>query len=241
MKDRKDDRSYMGMGVFTPGGDASPGTTIVGGQPDGQRREGVQDVPVGLEQVLLAAASDGQFRDQLLEDREAAVTRIGFTLVESERAILAAAPQGQLEVMIDRIDTSRANLERRDFMRAIAATIVSLAVGTSLQACAGPEDIPQGVDQPPFKGPVEPVKVPESLNMTTGGGARPDFPEPAPPMAGATIDVPDASAVGAGERVEVPKPPPNVKGGARPDLPEKKPVKIPVKPQKQPTRGHTLD
>ncbi len=233
----------MGMGIFTPGSDASPGTTIVGGQPDGQRREGLQAVPVGLEQILFAAATEQSFREELLDDREGAVARRGFKLVETERSILAAAPKGQLETMISRIDTSRSNLQRRDFMRAVAATLVTLAAGTTLSACSKADEAAQQGTQggPPFKGPTDPSNVPDPANMTTGGGARPDFPEPVPTMAGAVKDTPpDASVDESAGKVEVQSPPPNVKGGARPDLPEPKPTTVPIKTEKRPTRGHTL-
>ena len=242
MTEEKKDRAYMGMGVFSPGSDASPGTTIVGGQPDGQRREGVQSVPVGLEQVLFAAATDRDFREDLLASRASAVERRGFALVDSERAVLSAAPSGQLERMIDRLDTSKDNLERREFMRAVAATMVSLAAGTALSACANAEDPLPASGGPPFKGPASqvvesPAPAVEPASMATAGGARPDLPEPG------RID---ASVEKESQAVKVEPPPLNVKGGARPDLPEEeykkpgyKPTKIPIKPEKRPTRGHT--
>ncbi|MBW2276174.1 MAG: hypothetical protein JRF63_01710 [Deltaproteobacteria bacterium] len=247
MSDKKtEDRPYMGLGVFQPDGDAAPGTTIVGGQPDGQRRKGVVSVPVGMEQLLLTAAVDADFRAELIRDRAEAAERRGLELTDSERAVLAIAPDDQLETMIARIDTSEQNLKKRKFMRAVAATVVTLAAGTGLGACGGPEDKAGGNPNAPFEGPVDTSQVeipqPEPMPPT---GIRPDMiPEPAPPVAGALAQEPDASVA---PTVDMPIEKPRPTKGIRPDFGEPpniedvilKPPKVDVKPPKAPTRGHT--
>jgi len=233
----------MGMGVLSPGSGASPGTTIVGGQPDGQRRQPVQSVPVGLEQILVVAAREPAFAAQLLTDRSGAVERRGFVLVESERLVLAAAPEHQLAAMSDRIDASSANLERRDFMRAVAATLVTIAAGSALQAC-GPADgrdpgsRQEGPGDAPFRETPAAVPVPESPNMATEGGARPDLPElPPEPIAPAIEPEPSPAKPPRPPKAPVETTESMSGGGVRPDRP---PV-VDVKPTAHPTRGHTID
>lgn len=209
-KKKTEDRPYMGMGVFNPGDDAAPGNTIVGGQPDGQRRKGVVSIPVGLEQLLLTAAVDPAFREVLIRDWEQAVSSRGLRLTQSESSVLRIMSESQLGAMIDRIDTSEKNLEKRSFLRSVAATVLTLAAGTALQACGGTEDTRKDTGAP-FKGEVQQVEVevpvPEPMPPT---GIRPDeIPSSEPTMAGATGQEPDASPT------------------------------LDVKPQKMPTRGHT--
>jgi len=137
------------------------GPTIVGGQPP-RAKKVLKGVPVGVERVLLAAADDEAFRDELRRDRAAAVE--GKGLRDSERAILQAIPEGQLFSMIDGIDTSETNLKRRSFMRVVAATAVTAAAGKALAGC-GDDDAP-----PPDS------KVPEPDGQVDRG-IRPDLPD----------------------------------------------------------------
>lgn len=239
-KKKAEDRPYMGLGVFQPRSDAAPGTTIVGGQPDGQRRKGMVSVPVGLEQLLIVAAGDPRFRQELIRDRERAAVRRGLALTDSERAVLGSAPAEQLEAMIQRIDTSEKNLERREFLRAVAATAVTLAAGTGLEACGGSDEplSQTGETAAPFKGKVQEVEVlaPEPMPPT---GIRPEPPpEPAKPgIAGAQADAPDASVPAASPTVDIPAKKPPLTKGIRPDIPKQ--PQIDVKPPKAPIRGHT--
>jgi hypothetical protein len=240
--EKPEERPYMGLGVFQPDGAAEPGTTIVGGQPDGRRQRGVVSVPVGLEQLLFTAATDAVFRVELVRDRERAAWRRGLALTESERSVLAVAPRVQLEAMIDHIDVSEQNLKRRRFMRAVAATVVTLAASTGLGACGGQDGKPAagGETGAPFQGPVETRQLeiprPEPMPPT---GIRPDaFPEPVQPMAGLMAGAPDASASPPVDpQAAEPAPAPT----ARPK-PTKKPAAKPqvdVEPPQMPTRGHT--
>jgi hypothetical protein len=235
---RTEDRPYMGLGVFQPDGAAAPGTTIVGGQPDGRRKRGVVAVPVGLEQLLFAAAADPAFRAELVRDREAAAARRGLPLTGSERATLAAAPRVQLEAMIDRIDTSEGSLARSGFLRAVAAAALTLAAGTGLGACGAPDGgQAAGETGAPFQGPVDvrPVEIeaPEPMPPT---GIRPEeIPGPFQPMAGLMAG-PDA-APAADPPVPGPEPKPATKPAATKPA-AKKPV-VDVEPPLAPTRGHS--
>ena len=126
--------------------------------------EGRRSIPVGVEQVLYAAAVDEAFRDDLISRRDAAVRERGFVLKETELATLRMVPEDQLRSSIRGIDTSAANLRRRTFLGAVAAgaTAVSLA-GCDEPVATGirPDDL--GSDGPP------PVT-----------GIRPDLTEAAP-------------------------------------------------------------
>ncbi|MBW2276172.1 MAG: hypothetical protein JRF63_01700 [Deltaproteobacteria bacterium] len=167
-------------------------------------------VPVGLEQLLFTAAKDPVLRAELVRDRNDAAVRRGLELTASERSVLAVAPDDQLEAMIDHIDTSERNLNKRSFMRAVAATAVTLAAGTGLAAggCSGDKPAPQ--TDAPFQGQVDTAQVEiEQPEPAPTRGIRPevDVPEPALNNRG-----------GARPKVDVDDPEPNTKGGARPDI-----------------------
>ncbi len=98
-----------------------------------------QIVPVGLEQVLFIAAREPDFRSALLRDRGAATMDRGLSLEPSEMATLGAASSSQLEAMIDGLDTSTESQDRRAFMRAVAATVVTIAAGAGAVACSPSE------------------------------------------------------------------------------------------------------
>ena len=123
------------MGQLSADDPSKIGTTIVGGQPPGHHRKSVAGVPVGIERVLYAAAVDPAFKARLFSEREAAVQERGFTLSESELAMLRLAPAAQLESAIAGLDTSEHNLKRRNFMRAVAASAAGLIVTDTLGGC----------------------------------------------------------------------------------------------------------
>jgi hypothetical protein len=116
---------------------SSAGTTIVGGQPPGHKRRSLVNVPVGVEKVLYAAAIDRGFRQALLGDREQALRSRDFGLRDSELAMLRLTPAAQLEAAIDALDVSPRNLERRQFMRAVAVAVTTIAAGEALGGCDG--------------------------------------------------------------------------------------------------------
>jgi hypothetical protein len=92
-------------------------------------------VPVGLEKILYLAAVDAEFRAALLEDREAALQARGLELRPSELSMLRLAPREQLEASIAGLDTSPGSLERRGFMRAVAATAATVVASSALGGC----------------------------------------------------------------------------------------------------------
>lgn len=161
-------------------------------------------VPVGLEQMLFAAAVDPGFHAELIRDRELAVARRGVELTASESAVLAIATDAQLAAMIDRIDTSEQNLKRRKFMRAVAATAVTLAAGTGLGACGGPGDEPAVKTDAPFQGQSQKLEI--EVPPVEPAGSRP------------LETIPDVKLDAGAPALEIPDPELNLDGGARPDI-----------------------
>jgi len=208
------------------------GTTIVGGQPQGRRPRPRAKIPVGIEKVLYLAATEPEFRGALLRERLSAVEARGLELRQSEQAMLRAAPTTQLESAIDGLDLSEHNLERRRFMRTVAAAAVTLAAGEALSACEveGP---------PPGDGDSAGISPDVPIYPMDAGGARPDAPEddvepldreafPEASPAGISPDVPEFDVPGpsadAGVRADAESLDIEViysdSGGARPDAPE---------------------
>jgi len=96
------------------------------------RAQGKIEVPVGLEQLLLLAASDARFHDRFFDDRLAAIEASGIALRPSELAALSAATDQALEAMIAGVVPQ--DPRRRRFMGMVAATMASLAAG-GLSSC----------------------------------------------------------------------------------------------------------
>ncbi len=136
MSQDQKNKPQRAMGQLLADDPSGVGTTIVGGQPSGSPRKQVNKIPVGIERVLYAAAMEPVFRERLLADREAAIEERGFPLRPSELAMLRLTPAEQLEAAIDSLDTSAPSLERRSFMRTVAASLVTLAAANTINACA---------------------------------------------------------------------------------------------------------
>ena len=131
-------------GVRDQGRAGSP--TIVGGQPPGHQPNRVR-VSAGVEQALYLAATDAAFGQQLLERRDRAARAAGLHLRDSEAAVLRNAPRHQLEAFIASLDTSAANVRRRGFLQAVAASAVAFAAGGSLGGCSDDDkDHDGGID-----------------------------------------------------------------------------------------------
>jgi hypothetical protein len=161
-------------------------------------------VPVGLEQLLVAAAIEPAFRRELVRERAVAAARRGLVLTDSERLALDKPSAAQLETMIDRIDTSEQNLERSGILRAVAAAAITLAAGTGIQACGGSSDKPATETDVPFQGAAEKIdnnEIELQIDQT-------------PMPAGILPDPPDAGA----PTLDIHEPDPQGKGGARPDI-----------------------
>lgn len=168
-------------------------TTIVGGQPPKHKPNKVK-VAAGVEQALYLAATDEAFCRRLLERRDRAALEAGLKLQASEAAVLRNAPRHQLEAFIASLDTSPANVQRRGFLQAVAASAVAFAAGGSLGGCSDNDkdadggiltDVPEArdgamTDMPEVKadggdgGPVQPdIDVDAPLTMD---GIQPDIP-----------------------------------------------------------------
>lgn len=157
-------------------------------------------VPVGIERVLLAAAVDEALREELLRDRDAAALARGFALTPSEASMLRLAPAEQLRASIAGMNPSPENLERRHFMRAVAATVASVVAVDALSGCGGirPED-----EKRFDSGGIRPDTGPSV------GGIRPDT--------GADGIVTDAPPATRGIQPDLPPIPGPDSAGIRPD------------------------
>jgi hypothetical protein len=133
-----------------------------------------------MEKVLLVAAADESFRRALLEsdDRRAVVEARGIPLRESELAVLSGIPRARLEAAIDRIDASPENIERRRFMRTVAATTAATVVAAEALSGCSSEAKSMGIqptdwrdDAPRDAGP---DAAPDSASPDSAG---PDGPE----------------------------------------------------------------
>jgi|GEM_PF-1888895 len=170
-----------GRRAVTRGAEPSSGhvesvTTVVGGQPPRQVRARNR-VPIGVEKVPYLAATDAAFRTALLEDRPAALGRVGVRLSDIERTTLLAVPRSSLEAMIARISPERHG--RRSFMKAVAAATVSLAAGAAAGCVDDADRTPDAV--------ADAAEVPETSPVRGETGDVPDtveveavYPEAAP-------------------------------------------------------------
>ncbi len=146
-----------------------------------------QDGPriiVGLERVLYLAATEPEFREALEQDAEEAIARRGLALGDSELAMLRAVPPDQLRANIRGLDISDDNLQRRTFLRAVAAsaaTVTSVAaltgcddedkqprVDTGIRADGGPDLAASMGIKPDMPGADQKVKVPDHGPAPTG-------------------------------------------------------------------------
>lgn len=109
------------------------------------------DVPAGIERVLYLAATEVDFREQLMRERARAAEDRGLQLRDSERAVLQHAPAAQLEGLIDSLDTTARNVQRRTFLQAVAASTAGLATAGAV-GCSDDDDKDQGkLDSVPLK------------------------------------------------------------------------------------------
>lgn len=177
---------------------ASPKTTIVGGQPAKQARWKPPRVPVGVERVLILAATDPNFNELLFRDREVALAGLeGIRLEASEEAMLRYISEGQLRASIRGLDTSRDNLQRRSFLRAVAVGVITLAAGDAAMGCSDdtgkvpPPDVGITMDgaTTDLWGPDGKVQPPD-VGITLDGVTRDRGPDKKvqPPDVGITLD-----------------------------------------------------
>ena len=82
-------------------------------------------VTVGVERVLYEAATDADFKQQLIADRARALEARGLALGPSEQAVLSNVTDTALKAMIDAIVVPEH--KRRRFMKAVAAVSAGAA------------------------------------------------------------------------------------------------------------------
>ena len=128
-----------------------------------EREKTVSRVPVGMERVLYLAATDQAFRQELEADPEGAIAARGLTLRPSELAMLRAVPLEQLLRSVGHVDASPENLKRRSFLRAVAASAVTVAAADAIAGCSD-EDVSKGIRP--------------DMDMTIKAGIPPDMPAP---------------------------------------------------------------
>ncbi len=159
-------------------------TTIVGGRPPGSGRTNVT-VPRGIEVLLKKAAVDPEFRQELLERRDAAAAAIQLELEPAEHAMLKAIPDEQLKTIISQ--TTVPLEQRRVFLGQVAALMLA-TISAGLAGCTTKgirPDRPAGSDQsntnrasvqnPGFSALPDPL--PRSQGSVGGTlGSRPDRP-----------------------------------------------------------------
>ena len=166
---------------------ASPRTTIVGGRPP-ETNAKPPPVPTGIQRLLRLAAADEAFRAQLLEKRDAVAAAAGVELTATERAVLRAASEAQLDAMAKHLPAPAS--PRREFFRQTAATAAALLAGPVLLACEGcgggaikgsRPDVPPPPPPTDNRYAEPPPERPDQNDMQTEGGAAPDEPPPPSP------------------------------------------------------------
>ncbi|HNW33747.1 MAG TPA: hypothetical protein PKM25_02365 [Candidatus Ozemobacteraceae bacterium] len=171
------------------------GHTIVGGRPSGMTDPG-RGIPRGMELLLKRAAVDDAFCAELFAGRATVADSLAIPLDPAERAMLNAIPEAQLRGIITR--TRVPETQKRALTGASAAAMLALLAQLTFTPVAGRADTPpdrgsSGELRPAAKPqlPNAGVSADESSHITRGirpdfpmppGGARPDLPEPQPPV-----------------------------------------------------------
>ncbi len=109
--------------------------TIVGGRPPSEVE--APPFPEGIERALRRAATDRSFRRRLLADRASALTEMARELTPTELAVLTAAPNNQLERMIDEV-APLMPARRGALVRLAAALGIALGGATLSHVSCGP-------------------------------------------------------------------------------------------------------
>lgn len=92
-------------------------------------------ITVGVERVLVLAARDPAFLEELAQAPQEVVQRCGLRLRSSEAAMLQALPQERLQAMVGALDVSPANVARRGFLRAVAGAAMAVGLSGTLGSC----------------------------------------------------------------------------------------------------------
>ena len=94
----------------------------------------VVSIPVGIEVLVKKASVDPEFRQTLLEKREAVAREIGLKLTESEQKMLFSISNEQLEKIIDntKVKPEHRNIFRGKVVKLMLAAAAGLAVVSML-------------------------------------------------------------------------------------------------------------
>ncbi len=159
-------------------------TTIVGGQPPGNQRL-LNEVPVGLEQLLAMAAASEDFARVLREDPDAAIAASELRITATEQAVLRATPEPMLAKMIARVAEALPRPERRVFLERAASALAVLVGAVALGACKDGDKAAQSAQGSGATDPMDTVRPMEAMQDATPNlrpmGMRPD-PSPPRPM-----------------------------------------------------------
>ena len=137
-------------------------------------------IPIGIEKVLVKAASDPVFRQALLDNRESALQELGTDLSDAEFEILKSIPNDSLLTMVSHVDLKKH--ARRKFMKGVMTAAFVAASAATMAECS--RNMVQGAqaDDPPKK-----AATIEAQELHYDGGAAPEMPEeppkPKPPEA----------------------------------------------------------
>lgn len=150
----------------------SPRTTIVGGRPPEDDKH-LPPVPTGIQSLLRLASVDTAFREELVQRRAGIAEVAKVPLTDSERAILGAISDTQLEEMAGKMPPPPP--ARRDFLRQTAATAVVLLGGAAMAETLGGCCVTDKLE--------EAVQRPAHNDMLEDGGMDPDYEEDPIPTA----------------------------------------------------------
>jgi hypothetical protein len=159
-------------------------TTIVGGRPPGGGKR-LGAIPRGIEVLVKKASVDMEFKQLLLDQREAAAETIGLKLDPAEVLMLRAAGAEQLEAVI--AQTHIPKKQRRAFLTNAAAVMLA-ALGVASSGCIlgirpdRPDDPESDDERPEFNATrgMEPDLPPERTSDGDETRATEPAPEPGP-------------------------------------------------------------
>jgi hypothetical protein len=134
--------------------------TIVGGRPKAKDKAG-SEVPRGVAIVLKMAAMDAMFAQRLIHMRGQAAKDIGVELTFAEAMVLEAAPEEQLQAMIDAMPVSD---EERQTLKAVAPRWTARYDASQLASMG-----------------IRPEVNPDYPGLYQTRGIRPDWPDDIPP------------------------------------------------------------
>ena len=179
-------------------------------------------IPIGIEKVLVKAASDPVFRQGLLDSREPTLKELGSDLSDAEFGILVSIPNDSLLTMVSHVDLKKH--ARRKFMKGVMTAAFVAASAATMAECS--KSMVQGVraDDPQKK-----AATVEAQELHYDGGAAPTMPEepPKPPKVRGNEDPDDLEVdtpVTRGIDPDRPPPPPP----PPPDVIEKEETPVPA-------------